>query len=96
MELRTNERRQAMKAARLVLFVLIGMSAAGAATAQQHQPAGRPLGFGGQIGTLGPAQAPSQPRPLFSIFGVPVAIWAPLPAPYNVAANRNLAARPIE
>jgi hypothetical protein len=33
---------------------------------------------------------------LFSIFGLPVGIWAPVPAPYNVAANRNLASRPIE
>jgi hypothetical protein len=80
----------------------IGMAAAGAATAQQPQstagpgPAGSPPGFGGQIGTLGPSQSPTQPRPLFSIFGLPVAIWAPVPAPYNVAANRNLASRPIE
>lgn len=91
-----------MKAARVGLFVLAGMIATGAATAQQQQPAvgagpaGGPFGFGGEIGTVGPRQAPSQPRPLFSIFGVPVAIWTPVPAPYNVAANRNLAARPID
>jgi hypothetical protein len=91
-----------MPAARAVLFVLIGMLAAGTATAQQQQPAGGsgpaggPPGFGGTVGTIGPSQTASQPRPLFSIFGVPVAIWAPVPAPYNVAANRNLASRPIE
>lgn len=91
-----------MKTARVLLFVLVGMATTGAATAQQQQPtagpgpAGGPLGFGGVVGTLGPSRTPTQPRPLFSIFGVPVAIWAPVPAPYNVAANRNLAARPIE
>jgi hypothetical protein len=90
-----------MNATHVSLFVLIGMFAASAAIAQQQPavgtgPAGGPLGFGGQIGTVGPSQIPSQPRPLFSILGVPVAIWAPVPAPYNVAANRNLASRPIE
>ena len=85
-----------MNVTRAALFAIIGMVTAGAAAAQQQQPAGRPSGLSGEIGTLGPSQTPSQPRPLFSIFGVPVAIWTPVPAPYNVAANRNLASRPIE
>ena len=91
-----------MSMARVSLLALIGMLAAGVAVAQQQQAtvgagaSGGPAGFGGEIGTLGPQQAPSQPRPLFSIFGLPIGIWAPVPAPYNVAANRNLASRPIE
>ena len=89
-----------MKAARAVLFALIGIVAAGAASAQQQSAgaiaAGGPPGFGGTIGTIGPQQAPSVPTPLFRIFGVPVGIWAPVPPPYNVAANRNLASRPID
>jgi hypothetical protein len=91
-----------MTTARTGLFALMGILAAGVANAQQQQAAaglvaaGGPPGFGGEIGTLGPQQAPTQPRPLFSIFGLPVGIWAPVPAPYNVAANRNLASRPID
>jgi hypothetical protein len=89
-----------MKTARAVLFALIGMLAAGGANAQQQQPTAGPGpaggALGGEIGTIGPSQTPNQPRPLFSIFGVPVAILAPVPAPYNVAANRNLASRPID
>ncbi len=91
-----------MTMARTSLLALVGILAAGIASAQQGQPAsgagaaGGPPGFGGEIGRLGPQQAPTQPRPLFSIFGLPVGIWARVPAPYNVAANRNLASRPIE
>ncbi len=91
-----------MTTARVSLVALFGMLAAGIASAQQQQgtigvrAAGGPLGLGGEIGTLGPRQAPSQPRPLFSIFGLPVGIWTPVPVPYNVAANRNLASRPIQ
>jgi hypothetical protein len=91
-----------MTMARTGLLALIGIVAAGIASAQQQQAtigaraAGGSLGFGSEIGTLGPQQAPSQPRPLFSIYGLPVGIWAPVPAPYNVAANRNLASRPIQ
>ena len=91
-----------MTMARTSLLALIGIVAAGLASAQQQQAtvgagaAGGPAGFGGEIGTLGPQHAPSQPRPLYSIFGLPIGIWAPVPAPYNVAANRNLASRPIE
>ncbi|HEY7578796.1 MAG TPA: hypothetical protein VH855_14475 [Acetobacteraceae bacterium] len=91
-----------MKAARAILFAFVGTVAAGAAGAQRQQAtagpgaAGGPLGFGGEVGAIGPQHAPSQPRPLFSIFGLPVGIWAPVPPPYNVAANRNLASRPIE
>jgi hypothetical protein len=91
-----------MTMARTSLLALIGILAAGAASAQQTQAtigavaAASPPGFGGDIGTLGPQQAPSQPRPFFRIFGLPIGVWAPVPAPYNVAANRNLASRPIE
>jgi hypothetical protein len=90
-----------MKTARAVLFALIGTMAAGTVSAQQQQSAGvatvgGPPGFGGAIGTMGPQQAPSVPTPLFHIFGVPIGIWAPVPPPYNVAANRNLASRPID
>ena len=91
-----------MTMARTGLLALLSILAAGAASAQQQQATvgagalGGPPGFGGEIGTLGPHQAPSQPRPLFRILGLPIGIWAPVPAPYNVAANRNLASRPIE
>ncbi len=91
-----------MTTARTGLFALIGILAAGVASAQQQRAAvglvaaGGPPGFGGEIGTLGPQQALSQPRPTFSILGLRVGIWAPVPAPYNATANRNLASRPIE
>ena len=91
-----------MTMARAGLLALIGMLAADVASAQQQQATvgaaalSSPAGFGGEVGTLGPLQAPTQPRPLFSILGLPIGIWAPVPAPYNVAANRNLASRPIE
>lgn len=84
---------------RTVSFALIGILLAGAAYAQQPGPgpAGGPLGFGGQVATVGPSQTfATRPRPLFSFLGVPVGVWAPVPPPYNVAANRNLAASPID
>jgi hypothetical protein len=39
--------------------------------------------------------AAPQPRPLFTISGVPVRLWAPVPPPYSTAANRNFAADPF-
>ena len=40
---------------------------------------------------------PSDPQslPLFKIGGLPVRVYAPVPPPYNAAANRNFAANPV-
>lgn len=42
-----------------------------------------------------PGSGDWQSRPLFHIGGLPVYAWAPVEAPYNGAANRNLAADPL-
>jgi hypothetical protein len=41
--------------------------------------------------------APSDPQslPLFKIGRLPVRVYAPVPPPYNAAANRNFAANPV-
>lgn len=36
-----------------------------------------------------------QPTPLFLLGGVQFEIWTPVAPPYNAAANRNLAGRPL-
>jgi hypothetical protein len=40
---------------------------------------------------------PSDPQslPLFKIGRLPVRVYAPVPPPYNAAANRNFAANPV-
>jgi hypothetical protein len=40
---------------------------------------------------------PSNPQslPLFHIGKLPVRVYAPVPPPYNAAANRNFAANPV-
>jgi hypothetical protein len=84
-----------MKTTRAIFFASIGVLAATAAYAQQPSPAGGPLGFSGQTAAAGPRQAPTQARPLFTIGGLPIGIWAPVPPPYDAAANRNAAANPL-
>ena len=44
---------------------------------------------------VGPEPTDQQPPPLFKIGRLPVRVYAPVPPPYNAAANRNLAANPV-
>jgi hypothetical protein len=45
-------------------------------------------------GTTAPSEA-RQPPPVFSLGNLPVFIWAPVEAPNNQSANRNLNADPV-
>ena len=57
-----------------------------------------------QIGgtVQGPFVLPDQispatnPEPLWTIDGLPVRIWAPVPPPYDASMDRNGAANPLE
>ena len=85
-----------MSTARAIIFGVIGMFAATAVYAQgTGQVAGTAAGFGGQTVTVGPRQAQTQATPLLSIGNLPVGIWAPVPPPYDVTANRSGAANPL-
>jgi hypothetical protein len=52
-----------------------------------------PATFSGQSVTPGPRL--QSPTPLFVIGGLAVGIWARVPPPYDVTANRNAAANPL-
>jgi hypothetical protein len=43
----------------------------------------------------GPQFHNQQKTPLVTIGNLAIGIWSPVPPPYDVAANRNLAANPI-
>ena len=49
--------------------------------------------FSGQSVTPGPRL--QSPAPLFAIGDLAVGIWARVPPPYDVTANRNAAANPL-
>jgi hypothetical protein len=49
--------------------------------------------FNGQSAT--PGSRLQSPTPLFVIGDVAVGIWARVPPPYDVTANRNVAANPL-
>ena len=49
--------------------------------------------FGGQSVTPGPRL--QSPTPLFAIGDLAVGIWARVPPPYDLTANRNAAANPL-
>ena len=49
--------------------------------------------FAGQFMTLG--TRPEFPAPLFFVGGLAVGLWARVPPPYDVTANRNTAANPL-
>ena len=49
--------------------------------------------FGDQSVTLGPQR--QSPTPVFLIGNLAVGIWARVPPPYDVTANRNAASNPL-
>jgi hypothetical protein len=51
--------------------------------------------YRGQAVAPAPWLHAQQPTPLFVVGGVAGGIWTHVSPPYNVAANRNLAANPI-
>jgi hypothetical protein len=75
-------------------FVAVGATAA---SGQEQYPT--KAGANRQIGTFTATVAPEpsdlQSRPLFTIGGLPVRVWAPVEPHYNAAANRNIAADPL-
>ncbi len=79
--------------------VLIGFLTLMAAPAFAQVPgpagAGRVPAFGGESVLVAPRLGARQPAPLFIIGGVAVEVWAPVPPPYDAAANRNGAANPL-
>ena len=84
-----------MKTMRAALVALLVMGAATAASAQT-QPAvsGAVSGFTGQALGSGPGHV-QNPTPLFVLGNMAFGIWTRVPPPYDVSANRNLAANPL-
>jgi hypothetical protein len=85
-----------MKTTRSAIFGILALLLATAALAQQ------PVVYSGQgvAGTFSsqsvtPGPRPQSPTPLFAIGDLAVGIWARVPPPYDVTANRNAAANPL-
>jgi hypothetical protein len=90
------KRRQPMKTTRSAIFGILAVLLATTAHAQQpvvNSGQGVAGTFSGQSVTPGPR--PQSPTPLFAIGDLAVGIWARVPPPYDVTANRNAAANPL-
>jgi hypothetical protein len=76
---------------------LLGILAVSMATAALAQPLpGATAMADTQFVTVAPRLGtPRYPTPLFTIGGVAVGIWTPVPPPYDGAANRSAAANPV-
>ncbi len=84
-----------MKTMRAALVGVLTVLMATAASAQtQPAASGAATGFAGQALGVGPGRA-QHPTPLFMLGGTAVGIWARVPPPYDVSANRNAAANPL-
>jgi hypothetical protein len=77
-----------MNTVRAVLFGIL--AALTATTAYAQKPGAGPAAT---TTTFGPRL--QHPTPLFVIGGLTVGIWARVPPPYDVTANRNVAANPL-
>ena len=69
-----------------------------ATTAHAQQPAANSgQGVAGTFSSqfLTPSPRPQSPTPLFVVGDLAVGIWARVPPPYDVTANRNAAANPL-
>ncbi len=82
-----------MNTFRASLFSIIGILAP--IVAYADAPAASVSPFGGQVGAVAPRALATHPTPLFTVGGLAFGIWARVPPPYNVAANRNLADNPF-
>jgi hypothetical protein len=82
---------------RAVIFGVPTVLMATTADAQKPDagPAERAAAFQGQSVTGAPWLRAQHPTPLFAIGSVAVGIWARVPPPYDVTANRNAAANPL-
>ena len=56
---------------------------------------GQVAAFSDRTVGVGPQLRNQQVTPLVTIGNLAIGIWAPVPPPYDVTANRNLAANPI-
>jgi hypothetical protein len=83
-----------MNTVHAVLFGILTALIATTAYAQKPSagPEERTPRLGGQSVTAGPRLGAT---PLFVIADLAVGIWARVPPPYDVAANRNAAANPL-
>jgi hypothetical protein len=86
-----------MTTLRAVFFGVQTVLMATAADAQKPDagPAERVATLRGQSVTGAPWLGAQHPTPLFAIGSVAVGIWARVPPPYDVTANRNAAANPL-
>ncbi|HEY0182534.1 MAG TPA: hypothetical protein VGC09_06960 [Rhodopila sp.] len=86
-----------MKMIGAVALGAVALMAATAATAQAQNPQVPDSTLFSRAPAAPPAslQAQSQPRPLFTIGGLEVHLWAPVESPYNANMNRNQAANPL-
>ena len=85
-----------MKTTRSAIFGIFAVLLATTAHAQQpvvNSGQGVAGTFSDQSVTPGPR--PQSPTPLFAIGDLAVGIWARVPPPYDVTANRNTAANPL-
>ena len=85
-----------MKTTRSAVFgILAGLLATTAHAQQPVVNSGQGVAgtFSGQSVTPGPRL--QSPTPLFVIGDLAVGIWARVPPPYDVTANRNAAANPL-
>jgi hypothetical protein len=80
---------------RLVLFGILALLMATPADAQQPSagPAATTSSFRGRSVAVGPRL--QHPTPLYVMGGLAVGIWARVPPPYDVTANRNAAENPL-
>ena len=83
-----------MKAAHVLLpaLALLMTMAAAQAEPQAYAPAANT--FGGNAVRIAPT-LPRQPTPLVTFGNLAVGVWAPVPPPYDVTANRTLAGNPL-
>ena len=85
-----------MNTIRTAIFGILAVLLATTAHAQKpvvNSGQGVAATFSGQSVTPGPTL--QSPTPLFVIGDLAVGIWARVPPPYDVTANRNAAANPL-
>ena len=75
--------------------LLAGLMAGGAhAQTADRLDRGQVSAFSDRVVGVGPQLRNGQMTPLATIGNLAIGIWSPVPPPYDVAANRNLAADP--
>ena len=84
-----------MRRSGLLVILALSLSGIGAAYAQTPGTGGTVLTPEVPPSVLTP-EVPAAPPAVFSIGNVPVRVWAPVPPPYNTAADRTGADNPIQ